>query len=77
MAEVLLKNGASVDAPGDRTALGEAAKNGRIDMLKLLLNAGADITSDLGRSQLERALGYATSEGHDAAAKFLKYHQIF
>jgi ankyrin repeat protein len=58
------------------TALEAAAKYGRIDMLKLLLNAGADITSDFGRSQLMRALDLATTMGHDAAAKFLKYHQI-
>jgi len=79
IAEVLLKNGASVNVPRSkcgRTALEEAAGKGRIDMLKLLLNAGADITSGFGRSQLEEALYYAARNGHDAAAKFLKYHQI-
>lgn len=79
IAEFLLENGASVNAPRSRnggTALEAAASRGRIDMLKLLLNAGADISPDLGRSQLKRALQLATKMGHDAAAKFLKYHQI-
>ena len=58
------------------TALEAAAAFGRIDILILLLNEGADITSDSGRFQLKLALDIATENGHDAAAKFLKYHQI-
>lgn len=52
-----------------------AAQEGRIDMLKMLLNAGAIITGD-GGWQLEFALKRATFNGHDAAAKFLEAHQI-
>jgi ankyrin repeat protein len=80
IADVLLEKGASVNVGGSGeygyTALEAAASYGRIDMLKLLLNAGADITTDFGRSQLREALTLATSGGHDAAARFLKYHQI-
>jgi ankyrin repeat protein len=80
IAEVLLEAGANVNAQISSlygsTALEAAAASGRIDMLKLLLNAGADITSDFGRFQLKLALDVATNNGHDAAAKFLKYHQI-
>jgi hypothetical protein len=80
IADVLLEKGASANVRGSEkcgyTALEAAASKGRIDMLKLLLNAGSDITTDFGRSQLRRALTLATSGGHDAAARFLKYHQI-
>ncbi|KAH7348861.1 ankyrin repeat-containing domain protein [Rhexocercosporidium sp. MPI-PUGE-AT-0058] len=81
IAEVLLENGAHVDVRGTgdyyRTPLEAAAEKGHIDMLKLLLNAGADITrTEGGRQQLKNAILYATERGHDAAAKFLKYHRI-
>jgi ankyrin repeat protein len=81
IADILLKAGASVNARGSTglglgTAFQVAAGAGRIDMLKLLLNAGADITSNFGRHQLKIGLEEATLSGHNAAAKFLKYHQI-
>ncbi|KAF4626393.1 hypothetical protein G7Y89_g11764 [Cudoniella acicularis] len=81
IANALLKKEANVNAlnpilGGGQTALEVALSNGRIDMIKLLLNAGADITSNFGRSQLKSALDKATQSGHDSAAKFLKYHQI-
>jgi ankyrin repeat protein len=69
---------ADVNAPEARkegyTALQGAARCGRIDMIKLILNAGVDITSKLGCDQLERALEYAVAYGHNAAAKFLECH---
>ncbi|PMD53343.1 ankyrin [Hyaloscypha bicolor E] len=71
IAEVLLEAGASVNArisnPHGKftgnTALEAAAASGRIDMLKLLLNAGADITSGSGCFQLNVALDLATRLG--------------
>ncbi|KAH7413530.1 ankyrin repeat-containing domain protein [Cadophora sp. MPI-SDFR-AT-0126] len=79
IAKLLLNAGADVEALRSTaygsTALELAAHCGRIDMLKLLLTAGANITSN-GRTQFQRALKLATEGGHDAAAKFLKYHQI-
>jgi ankyrin repeat protein len=81
IAKLLLAAGAFVNAPGGKTccgwtALETAAAHGRIDMLKLLLIHGADITTDWGRRQLKKALKLATETGHNAAAKFLKYHQL-
>lgn len=49
---------------------------GRLDMIKLLLNAGADITSSWGRDGVERAVKGAKSNRHNAAARFLKDHQV-
>ena len=63
----LLRNGADVNAPcgtfGRRTALEGAAEHGRIDMVQMLLDAGANIRGD-GRWQYERALAYASGNGH-------------
>jgi ankyrin repeat protein len=80
IAKLLLNAGADIDAPraevGGSTALEAAAREGRLDMLKFLLNAGANIMGN-GRAQFQTAMELATENGHDAAAKFLKYHQIF
>lgn len=80
IAELLLNAGADVNAPGAEvggsTALEAAAQEGRLDILKFLVNAGAKITGN-GRAQFQRAMELATENGHDAVAKFLKYHQIF
>ncbi|KAN0119336.1 Ankyrin repeat-containing domain protein [Hyaloscypha variabilis] len=80
IAKILLDAGAFVDALGGEdfphwTALVWAARKGRIDILKLLLNAGADITTERGRSRLKYAMGEAKGAGNNAVAKFLKYHQ--
>ena len=75
IGKALLDAGADVDEFGyenEWTALESAACRGRIDMVKLLLNAGADITS--GCDSLERAVEEAERCGHNAVAKFLKYH---
>jgi ankyrin repeat protein len=64
------------DGEDSKTAVVYAARYGRIDMLKFLLNARADITSYFGSRQFKLALKCATRRGHDATAKFLQYHQI-
>jgi ankyrin repeat protein len=62
IAHILLEHGADVNAPAaeweGRTALEGAAEHGRIDMLKLLINAGAKITGP-GENQYVRALKFA------------------
>jgi ankyrin repeat protein len=50
-----------------RTALEGAAEHGRIDLLQLLINAGADTNS----SQCTRALKLAATYGHDAVCRLL------
>src|SRR5206468_3270220 len=44
---------------------------GRIDMLQLLLNAGAKIEGE-GQAQYERAVKLATENGHKAARRLLQ-----
>jgi ankyrin repeat protein len=77
MARLLINEGADVAAPGSQegSALEIAAKLGQLDMLKLLLLEKPKITG-IWRVQFENAMKIATSRGHDAAAKFLKYHQV-
>ena len=56
-----------------RTALEGAAEHGRIDLLQLLLNAGAD-TKGPQCTQYKRALEFAAEYGHDAVCRLLKTH---
>jgi ankyrin repeat protein len=61
-----------VDVADDNeaTALMHAAAQGHTDVVKALLEAGADpeATDVMGKN----AEGYATSKGHDATAEVLK-----
>ncbi|CZS95070.1 uncharacterized protein RCO7_05895 [Rhynchosporium graminicola] len=63
IADVLVKSRADVNAVGSeiggQSALECAASYGRIDMLKFLLNAGPDITSDLGHARFEKVIDLA------------------
>ncbi|KAL9071779.1 MAG: hypothetical protein Q9161_004043 [Pseudevernia consocians] len=73
IAESLLAHSAEVNAPGGdtehgRTALEGAAEHGRIDMLKLLANAGANL---YGKGY-KNALQLARTNGHRAAERYLK-----
>jgi ankyrin repeat protein len=75
----LLEYGADVNAlgakPDGRTALEGAAEYGRIDMVQLLLNAGANIFAD-GQSQYESAVRRASKNGHRAVQRLLEsYHR--
>jgi hypothetical protein len=75
IARLLLSVGAEVDAPGSlfggRTALEAAAENGRIDMIHLLVNEGAQLDG-VGNSQLERAKKLAIDNGYHSARGLLK-----
>jgi len=57
-----------------RMALEGAAEHGRIDMLQLLLNAGADTTSPQC-TQYEGAIKLASRYGHTAVCRILKSHR--
>ena len=75
IAYLLLENGADANAAPaiteGRTALEGAAEHGRIDMVQLLLNAGADI-HEAGQGQYERALRFASKNGHHATRQLLE-----
>ncbi|KAM0814128.1 putative Clr5 domain-containing protein [Seiridium cardinale] len=77
VAMFLLKHGAYIDAPAGVkqgfTALEVAADNGKIDLVELLLNHGADIR---GRNRIRfvRAVNFATMACHHAVAELLKKH---
>jgi ankyrin repeat protein len=75
LAELFISHGADVNAwspSGDcRTAIEGAAEHGRLDMVQLLLNAGAtgDVTQTTG---FELAIELAEENGHFAVARLLK-----
>ncbi|MCJ1460992.1 hypothetical protein MMC28_011374, partial [Mycoblastus sanguinarius] len=75
IAELLLQNGADVNAPPSkvygRNALEGAAEYRRIDMLKLLFNAGIKIHG-CDRSHYESALTLAQENGHMATRRYLE-----
>ncbi|KAI1773159.1 ankyrin repeat-containing domain protein [Hypoxylon cercidicola] len=74
VVEFLLKNGAYVNAQGDErlegTALIQAAIDGRIRLIQLLLQHGADVYISYGDPQLT-ALSEAVDKGHADAAMIL------
>ncbi|KAK0636444.1 ankyrin repeat-containing domain protein, partial [Bombardia bombarda] len=77
IADILVEAGANINAsPGEvdgRTALEGAAEHGRIDMLHFLLQKGAEIDKDQ-RKHYQRAIKYALSCGHNAAANVWYTH---
>lgn len=77
IAFLLLGYQVDVNAAGapinGRTALEGAAEHGRIDMIKMLLNAGADVHGE-GQIQYQRALEFASNNGHHAARQMLEEH---
>jgi ankyrin repeat protein len=77
IAILFLEYQVDLDAAGaqfnGRTALEGAAELGRIDMLKMLLNAGVNIHGG-GQIQYERALNFPSKNGHHAARQMLEEH---
>ncbi|EFQ25837.1 ankyrin repeat protein [Colletotrichum graminicola M1.001] len=69
---------ADPNAPGadifGRTALEGAAEHGRLDVVQLPLNSGAQ-TCGNGRHQYIRAIEFAFQEGHHAVVTLLKSHR--
>lgn len=76
MAQFLISKGANVNAEGplsnDGTALETAARNGRLDMVRLLLK-DVNIQGEM-RVQYIRSVLIATIEGNNAIATLLKKH---
>jgi ankyrin repeat protein len=73
-----LKAGADVNAefgPGNRTALTWAAMHGRLDMVHLLLKAGADLHLPKHKRYVKAAAG-AREMGHIAIATVLETWKI-
>ena len=73
----LLNLGANVNAPGStangKTALEAAAEHGRLDMVQILLNAGAaSRPSDEG--QIKNAIALAKDKGHFGICDLLEQH---
>jgi len=75
IALLLLEKGADVNALpvqiDGRTALEGAAEHGRNDMVRLLLSAGAQIIG-VGGEQYERALKFASQNGHHFTRRLLE-----
>ncbi|KAI1361642.1 hypothetical protein F5Y08DRAFT_347716 [Xylaria arbuscula] len=78
LAKLLIDLEVDVNAPGGRddgrTALEGAAEHGHIDIIELLLQAGVAITG-LGQRQYLRAIRFALSQCHYAAADMLKRYR--
>jgi ankyrin repeat protein len=68
MVEMLIRSGADVDASNGSPLLW-AAQNGREDMVRLLLDKGAQINQ--GDSAFKTPLAYAREAGHTAVADLL------
>jgi ankyrin repeat protein len=71
----LLSRGANLVEQRAMPALEGAAKNGRVDMIKLLITEALK-KSELNRDHLKVAFDAATRAGHTAAAKFLECHKV-
>ena len=78
IALLLIEKGADVNASpaqiDGRTALEGAAEHGRKDMVQLLLSAGVQIMGIYGE-QYERALKFASQNGHDSTRRLLEKHK--
>ncbi|KAI1417444.1 ankyrin repeat-containing domain protein [Hypoxylon sp. FL1857] len=78
VAQRLISLGARIDEVTEHwlasTALESAAKNGRIDMIQLLLSSGASTTGRWRQHYLQ-AIALAERNGHQAAAKILRLHR--
>lgn len=75
IVRMLLRRGAAVDGVAansflDRTPLHLASQSGRVDLVGLLLAAGASLSRVDSRN--ENALSLASMGGHDAAVEFLR-----
>jgi ankyrin repeat protein len=75
IATELLSRDANLVEQGAMPALEGAAKNGRVDMIKLLITEALK-RSELNRDHLKVAFDAATGAGHTAAAKFLECHKV-
>ncbi len=75
MAEALLKAGADANAklPGGTTMLMAAARTGNPEIVRLLIEHGADVSAK-GEEYGETALIWAVEENHADAAKVLIAH---
>jgi hypothetical protein len=73
----LLRAGAPIDGPNgvdEQTAIGEAAHDGRIDVVLLLLRHGAQVGLERGLVGLERALWLAVMNGHEDVVRAITPH---
>lgn len=80
VAMLLLAHGADVNAPVGRfarpeNALDEAARHGRMDMVKLLLNANA-LSGDRGDTGYDGAIRLAEIYEHLAIADMIRQHML-
>ena len=77
-AAVLLRRGATVNKPGcrRRTALMLAAREGYLEIVRMLLTAGADVDtrSEWGETALSLAQKHEHSEKHSLIVGLLKQY---
>jgi hypothetical protein len=77
---ILLCHKADVDAPpsviNGNTALEGAARHGRLETVKMLLNARTAQSKGYDGPQFERAKGYAREHGHPEVVELIESHQL-
>lgn len=74
IGKILLGIGADIEirTKSGRTALMNSASNGKFEVLKMLIVAGADINATNLKQQNKTALDYAIEDGHDDIADYLR-----
>lgn len=74
VGRVLLKHGANIEArtKSGRTPLMNAAENGKLAVVKMLIEEGADIYAENPKQDKKTPLDYAKSGGHKEITKYLE-----
>lgn len=74
IGKILIEKGANIEvrSRSGKTPLLMASENGKFNVVKMLIEAGADINAINTKDDNKSAIDYAQQDGHDDIAKYLK-----